>query len=292
MSRIIRGLTRDGSARFFIIESREIVNAAISYHHTAPTATAALGRVLTGASLMGCMLKNKGDSLTLQFRGNGPAGIVLAVADYCGNVKGYISQPDADLPRKANGKLDVGALIGKGSLCVIKDEGAGEPYIGISNIVSGEVAEDLASYFLSSEQTPTLVALGVLVDVDRSCKAAGGIIIQVLPGADARTVEKIEENSAQLGALSRLFADGKRPEDIAEIALGGVEYDLFDEIEVGFVCDCSRERMGRGIASLPPQDLDEIFENKSEAEAVCRFCQKKYTFNKKEIFDIQKFLKK
>ena len=291
MSEILRGVTRDGSARFFIINAKDIVNGAISCHHTSPTATAALGRVLIGASLMGCMLKNKTDSLTLQFRGDGPAGIVLAVSDYCGSVKGYISDPDADLPLKSNGKLDVAGLIGKGSLCVVRDEGEKEPYIGISQIVSGEIAEDLASYFTHSEQTPTLVALGVLVDVDRSCRAAGGVIVQVLPGADDGTISQIEENAQDLSRISSLFDEGKSCEEIAKIALRGVEYDLFDYIDVSYLCDCSRERMGRGIASLPPADLAEVFADKDEAEAVCRFCGKKYTFTKDEIARIAGELK-
>lgn len=291
MSRIVRGVTRDGSARFFIIDSKEIVNAAIGYHHTSPTASAALGRVLTGASLMGCMLKNKGDSLTLQFRGDGPAGIVLAVSDYCGNVKGYMSDPGADLPLKKNGKLDVGGLIGKGSLCVVRDEGEKEPYVGISSIVSGEIAEDLASYYAESEQTPTLISLGVLIGVDRTCRAAGGVIVQVLPGADDATVSKIEENAGRISSVSALFDAGKTCEEVATLALDGVEYDLFDEIGVSYLCDCSRERMGRGIASLQEGDLEEVFSEKEEAEAVCRFCGKRYLFTKEEVLGIRRGMK-
>lgn len=292
MSRIIRGVTRDGSARFFIIDSKDIVNAAHRYHRTSPTATAALGRVLTGASLMGCMLKNKGSSLTLQFRGSGPAGLVLAVSDYCGCVKGYMASPKADLPLKPNGKLDVGGLIGKGGMFVIRDEGEGEPYIGISDIVSGEIAEDLASYFVTSEQTPTLVALGVLVGVDRSCEAAGGVIVQALPGADDAVIARIEENAGRLTNISSLFAAGKTCEEVAGTLLEGVEYDLFDEIAAEYLCDCSRERMGRGIASLGGEDLGEIFDEEGRTEAVCRFCGKKYSFTKEQILEIQKNLKK
>lgn len=283
MSRIVRGVTRDGSVRFFVIDSKEIVNKAIGYHHTTPVCTAALGRVLTGASLMGCMLKNRGDTLTLQFRGDGPAGTVMGVSDFCGNVKGYIANPEADLPLKENGKLDVGGVIGKGGMYVLKDEGAQEPYIGVSEIVSGEVAEDLTAYFAASEQTPTLCALGVLVDVDRSCRAAGGIIVQVLPGADEAVIGRIENNAGRLANVSSLFDEGMTPEGVAALALEGVEYDLFDEIPVAYLCDCSRERMGRGIASLPESDLDEIFSDRDEAEAVCRFCGKKYRFKREEL---------
>ena len=283
MSRIIRGVTKDGSARFFVIDSREIVNRAIELHGTSPTATAAFGRVLTGASLMGCLLKNRGDSLTLQFRGDGPAGMVMAVSDDCGNVKGCMTNPAADLPLKANGKLDVGGLIGRGSLYVMKDEGEKEPYIGISQIVSGEVAEDLAAYFAYSEQTPTMLSLGVLVDRDRTCRAAGGCLLQVLPMADDKVIARIEENAEKLTNISSLFAEGKSCEEIAAEALEGIPYDLFDEIPAGYVCDCSKERMGRGIASLQKQDIEEIFKDGKNAEAVCRFCGKKYVFTKEDV---------
>ena len=283
MGRILRGVTRDGSARFFVIESTDIVNTAVSYHHTTPTATAVLGRVLTGASLLGCMLKNKDDSLTLQFRGDGPAGVVMAVSDDCGCVRGYIQNPDVDLPLREDGKLDVGGAIGRGSMYVLKDEGEKEPYIGISPIVSGEIAEDLTSYFASSEQTPTLCALGVLVDTDRTCKASGGIIVQALPMADGEVLGKIEENAEALRNISRLIASGMKGEDIADLALRGVPYDFFDEIKADYLCNCSRERMGRAIASLPEKDLDEIFDENEEAEAVCRFCQKKYKYRREEL---------
>lgn len=285
MSRIIRGISKDGSARFFVIDSKEIVNKAIEYHHTTPTTTAALGRTLTGASLMGCMLKNKGDSLTLQFRGDGPAGVVIAVSDYMGNVKGCISEPSADLPLKENGKLDVGGAIGAGSMYVIKDEGESEPYIGISPIVSGEVAEDITGYFATSEQTPSLCALGVLVDQDLSCKSAGGVIVQLLPYADPTVIDLLERNAAALTNISKLFDEGHSCEEIAEIAFKDIPFDLFDEIEVEYLCDCSKERMGRGIASLSQKDLDDIYEEQEYAEAVCRFCGKKYSFKRKELAD-------
>ena len=283
MGRILRGVTSDGSARFFVIDSKDIVNTAVGYHHTAPTATAVLGRVLTGAALMGCMLKNKDDSLTLQFRGDGPAGLVMAVSDDCGCVRGYIANPDVDLPLRKDGKLDVGGAVGKGGMYVIRDEGEKEPYIGISPIVSGEIAEDITSYFANSEQTPTLCALGVLVDVDRTCRAAGGIIVQALPMADDEVLSKIEENAGNLRNISKLFDAGMRCEDVADLALRGIPFEFFDEIKADYLCNCSRDRMGRGVASLPKSDLDEIFEGKKTAEAVCRFCGKKYEFTREEL---------
>ncbi len=282
-SKITRGMTSDGSARFFVINSTEIVNEAVRLHHTAPTATAALGRVLTGASLMGCMLKNKGDSLTLQFKGDGPAGTVLAVADYCGNVKGYIANPACDLPLKENGKLDVGGAVGAGGLYVLKDEGEKEPYAGISPIINGEIAEDLTHYFARSEQTPTLCALGVLVDIDYTCKAAGGVIIQLLPFADDAVIDGIEKNIPKISNVSALFEKGLSNEEIASIALEGIEFDFFDEIEVGYRCDCSRDRMARGVISLPDSDLQDLFLEENFIETVCHFCAEKYIFTKEEV---------
>ena len=229
MSKITRGMTSDGSARFFIINSTDIVNEAQKLHGTAPTATAALGRVLTGASLMGSMLKNKDDSVTVQFRGEGPLGTVLAVADYCGNVKGYVGNASCDLPLKENGKLDVGGAIGPGGLYVIKDEGEKEPYSGISPIVTGEVAEDLTHYFAISEQTPTLCALGVLVDTDYTCKAAGGVIVQLLPFADDGVIDILEKNAPKIANVSKLFDSGLSNEEIAAVALEGIEFDFFPE---------------------------------------------------------------
>ena len=286
-SKITRGMTSDGSARFFIINSTEIVNEAQKLHNTAPTATAALGRVLTGASLMGSMLKNKDDSVTVQFRGEGPIGTVLAVADYCGNVKGYVGNAACDLPLKENGKLDVGGAIGAGGLYVIKDEGEKEPYSGISPIVTGEVAEDLTHYFAISEQTPTLCALGVLVDTDYSCKAAGGVIVQLLPFADDAVIDLLEKNAPKIANVSKLFDSGLSNEEIAAVALEGIEYDFFDEIEVAYKCDCSRDRMARGICSLPDGDIEELFEKEKTIETVCHFCGKTYEFSEQEVLQIR-----
>ncbi|MBP3321478.1 MAG: Hsp33 family molecular chaperone HslO [Clostridia bacterium] len=287
-SKITRGMTSDGSARFFVINSTEMVNEAVRLHHTMPTATAALGRVLTVTSLMGSMLKNKGDSLTVQFRGDGPVGTVLAVSDYYGNVKGYVGNPSCDLPLKANGKLDVGGAIGAGGLYVLKDEGEKEPYTGISPIVTGEVAEDLTHYFAISEQTPTLCSLGVLVDTDLSCKAAGGVIVQLLPFAEDGVIDALEKNAPKITNISRLFDAGLSNEEIAAIALEGIEYDLFDEIEVDYHCDCSKERMARGICSLPEKDIDELFEKEKNIETVCHFCGKTYGFSEEEVRGLRK----
>lgn len=281
-SKITRAMTTDGSARILVCDSTEIVREAVRLHRTAPTASAALGRVLTGASLMGCLLKNKNDSLTLQWRGDGPLGSVLAVSDYCGNVKGYVSNPDCDPPRKSSGKLDVGTAVGRGSLYVIRDEGGKEPYIGIVPIVTGEIAEDLASYFAESEQIPTLCCLGVLVG-GGEILGAGGALVQLLPGAGEDVICEIEKNAAALSSVSRLIAEGKRGEEIMAIALGKIPFDLFDEIEVGYRCDCSEERMGQALLTLPKEDLRELFAEQKEIETGCRFCGSVYRFTEESL---------
>lgn len=279
-STILRGMSQDGSARIFVINSTEIVNRAIEYHHTTPTASAALGRTLTAASLMGAQLKEKGDSMTLAFRGDGPAGTILATSDYYGNVKGYIANPDVDVPKKPNGKLNVSAAVGGGFMSVSKDLGLRKPYTSQSPIVSGEIAEDITHYYATSEQTPTLCALGVLVDVDYTCKAAGGVLIQLLPFADEATVDLIERNAQFLSSVSNLFAQGKCNEEILAIAFREIPFDLFDEISVDYLCDCSRERTARALVSVGKQEVDDILAEQGQVEICCHFCDKNYVFTK------------
>ena len=273
-------MTRDGSAIAMIIDSTDIVNKAIKYHNTAPTATAALGRTLTAASLMGSRLKNKDDSVTLSFKGDGPAGLIMAVADYYGNVKGYIENPGVDLPLKQNGKLDVSGAVGAGYMSVVRDVGLKEPMTGISEIVSGEIAEDVVSYFANSEQTPTLLSLGVLVDRDMTCAGAGGVFVQLLPHADEAVIDKLEQNVVRITGLSSLIASGSSCEQLLGYALDGIEYDLFDETEVGYVCDCSRKRMLRAVKSLGDAELEKIYSEQEKIEVCCRFCNKKFSFGR------------
>ena len=288
-STMLRVMTKDGSARAFVVDSTAIVNDAIHYHHTAPTATALLGRTLTAASMMGTLLKDKGNSLTLNIRGDGPAGGVLAVADYAGNVKGTIHHPEVDLPLKANGKLDVSGAIGRGTLSVVKDVGLKEPYSGMIDLVSGEIAEDITKYFAVSEQTPSLCALGVLVDRDLTCKAAGGVLVSLLPFAAEETIAQLEKNAANLSNISSLFASGMTPKQVMDVALAEIEYDIFDELDVAYACDCSRERCERALISLGRKEIDGIFadcrqEGKpEEIELSCHFCDKKYLFTKNDL---------
>lgn len=278
-SKILRAMSQDGSARIFVINSTEIVNEAIRYHHTTPTASAALGRTLTAASLMGVQLKEKNNLLTLAFRGDGPAGTILATADYYGNVKGYIQNPLVDVPKKSNGKLNVSAAVGHGSMTVTKDLGMREPYTSQAPIVSGEIAEDITSYYAASEQTPTLCALGVLVDVDYSCKGAGGVLIQLLPFADENTVNLIERNAQFLASVSNLFAQGKSNEEILALAFQDIPFDLFDEISVDYLCDCSRERTGRALVAIGRKEVEDILKEQGQVEVCCHFCDKKYVFS-------------
>lgn len=288
-STILRGMTRDGSARFLVINSKKMVNDMRLSHITTPTATAALGRTLTAASMIGTMLPEDGDTVTVTFSGDGEAGKIIAVADYFGNVKGYIQNPLANPPKKSNGKLDVGAAVGRGMLSFVKCVGDGDIQTGMTEIVSGEIAEDIATYFAMSEQIPTVLSLGVRVDTDYSCLSAGGVLIQLMPFPDDATVDRIERNASLLTNISSLFERGLTNEQIADIALEGIEYDIFDTLEVEYKCDCSRERMRKKILSLGRTEVANLFDEQEaegkprELTAECRFCNSKYTFSEKEL---------
>lgn len=288
-STILRAMTRDGSARVLVINSRKIVNDAIGFHKTSPTASAALGRLLTATSMIGTMLPEEGDNVTISIQGDGEAGRLLAVGDYFGNVKGYIQNPLANPPKKPNGKLDVGAAVGEGTISFVKSVGAIEPQVGTIELVSGEIAEDIATYFAKSEQIPTVLSLGVLVDTDYSCLASGGVLIQLMPFPDEETVDLIERNAADLVNISRYFRDGKTNEEIMEIAMRDIPFDIFDSIEVGYKCDCSAHRMQEKIKSLGKAEIlkmldEQVAEGKPrELTAICRFCNSEYTFSEKEL---------
>ncbi len=288
-STILRGMTRDGSARVLIINSRKMVDDMIKYHHTTPTASAALGRTLTAASMIGTMLPENGDTVTVSISGDGPCGKLIAVGDYFGNVKGYIQNPMANPPKKPNGKLDVGAAVGRGTISFIKSVGNVEPQIGTIELVSGEIAEDIATYFAKSEQIPTVLSLGVLVDVDYSCLAAGGVLIQLMPFPDDKTVDLIERNAQDLVNISRYFERGMSNEEILDIAMRDIPFDIFDTVNVEYKCDCSRERMEKKVKSLGKKEILSMLDEQEaegknrELTAVCRFCNTEYTFSENQL---------
>lgn len=277
---VLRAMDKDGNIRVFVANTTSLVNKARAVHNTTPTASAALGRTLTAAVIMGITLKNERDKISLQIKGDGPIGTILAVANSKGEVKGYVDNPNVDLPLSENGKLNVGGAVGKnGKVTVIRDLGLREPYIGQSNIVTGEIAEDLASYFLFSEQQPSAVALGVLVDRDTSIKAAGGYIIQVLPGSSEEAISKLESNISKVSSVSKLIEQGLTPEEILSIICKGLNMEIKDKIQVKLDCDCSDERMEKALIAIGKQELEDIINEDGKAELVCHFCNKKYNFD-------------
>lgn len=289
MSIITRAITSDGSARIIFANTTDIVQKAMEIHSLSKTATAALGRALTAASLMGSLLKDKENSLTLQFKGDGPIGTVMCVSDYKGNVRGYVENPQAELAPNAKGKLDVGGAIGKnGTLYVIKDMGYKEPYIGMCPIVSGEVAEDVTEYFATSEQTPSVCSLGVRVSNEKYCKAAGGFLIQLMPMADDDTVLAIERNIALIDSVSAIIERGGKAEDVIATCFAGIEYEMFDEFDIGYVCNCSREKYEKALITLSADDFESLGDDKAPIEAVCRFCGEKYSFTFEELLSKRK----
>lgn len=282
MARILRAITKDGSARIIAENSRDTVNEAIRIHNTTPVCTAALGRTLTITSIMGSVLKNEEDSLTVSFRGDGKAGKIVVSSDWKGNVRGFIQNPNADLPLKPNGKLDVASAVGKGELYVNRDTGEGVPYSGISNIVSGEIAEDITYYFATSEQVPTLCALGVLVDTDWSCLAAGGILIQLLPYADESIIDILEQNRKNIPSFTTLIKENTLEEVIAAY-LKGIEYDIFDEITCGYECKCSRYKTDTALIALGREELEKLANTPENISMQCQFCDKNYVYTPAEI---------
>jgi molecular chaperone Hsp33 len=239
--------------------------------------------VLTATSMMGLMLKEKDDTLTVRILGDGPAGAIIAVSDYSGNVRGYMQNPEADLPLRSDGKLDVRGIVGHGEVSVSRTFDGGAPQSGTVGIISGEIAEDICNYYATSEQIPTVCALGVLVNKDCTCRAAGGVMIQLLPFADEKTAGKIEENARRRSNISHLFDKGMTNEEILALAMQDIEYDEFDEIESKYVCRCSREKFFGAISSFSEKERSELYDENGNIEAVCRFCDKKYVFTRKDF---------
>lgn len=284
MDKIVRMITSDGFVKAIGISGRGIVEQARQIHMTLPLAAAALGRSLMATSMMGAALKEENGSVTLRIDGGGPLGTILVVSDCEGNVRGYVNNPAVDLPRKSQGKLDVGSGVGcNGSLTIIKDMGLREPYVGTIPLVSGEIAEDLTSYFSTSEQIPTACALGVLVDTDQSVIAAGGYIIQLLPGADDDVIDKLEEGISRVNHVSDVLKDNDDPAALLRTVLSSFESVLLEESPVEYRCTCSRERMERILVSLGAKELSDMIEEQGGAEVGCQFCGEKHVFSKEDL---------
>lgn len=274
----------DGAIRVICAVTTDIVNEAVRIHNTYPVATAALGRMLTAAAIMGATFKNESDTLTLQIKGDGPLGSVVAVSDAQSKVRGYVSNPYVDRPLNDKGKLDVGGAVGEGFLTVIRDLGLKEPYIGQTPLISGEVAEDISYYYAQSEQIPTAIGLGVLVDVDNTVISAGGFMIQMLPGSTDQMAQKLNETIKNLPPVSKLIKDGTTAEDLFFSVSEGFDM-LMDNnfVHPEYKCKCSRERMEEALVSIGAQELRAIIEEQGEAELTCHFCDNKYKFSKEEL---------
>lgn len=284
-----RAISKDASAVSMALDATDIVNEIEKIHQTSAVVTAALGRLSIAASMMGFGLKGKDDSISLKIDGGGPAGMLIAVSDGMGNVKSYVQNPVVEIPLNSVGKLDVAGAVGKnGTLTVSKDLGLKEPYCGMVPIVSGEIGEDIANYFVSSEQVPTVCGLGVLVNPDLSVKCAGGFLIQLLPFADENCISTIESNVSKIKSVTDLFSSGKKPEKIALELLEGLEPNLLDESNPEYKCDCSRERTERILAGLGSEELKKLADEQPVTEVCCHFCGKKYTFSSDELLALKK----
>ncbi len=284
MDKLVRAITKDGMVQAVAVSTRELTERARNIHTTLPVATAALGRTLAAASMMGNALKMEGASLTLQIKGGGPLGTVMAVSDEFGNVRGYVQQPHVDLPLRPDGKLDVGAAVGsQGSLTVMKDLGMKEPYIGSVALLGGEIAEDLAAYFVESEQIPTACALGVLVDRDQSVRAAGGYIIQLLPGAGEDVISKVEAGVMAAGAVTGLLDQHDDPEALLRTVLSDFQVEILETTPIEYRCYCSRERVERALISLGRKELESILAEQGSCELTCQFCDRVYHFSADEL---------
>lgn len=281
---LLKVVDKDKKIRIFLTNTRNLVEEAHSRHHTSATASAALGRVLTASILMGSDLKGENDAITLRINGNGPAGTIMATADSKGHVRGFISNPSADLLSKSPGKLAVGDLVGiDGNLEVIKDLGLKQPFVGTVALKSGEIAEDLTRYFMESEQIPSLVSLGVLVAPDLSIQAAGGLIVQALPGADDSILEVLEDNIFQMGSISNVLNSLNSLEDVVDEIMKGLEYSIIGEQSVSFQCLCSHERLSRILAGLSSEELNDSYSDQDMIEVTCNFCNEVYYIKREDI---------
>lgn len=280
---LTKGITRDGFFKVAAVVTTGTVNQAHQFHQTSPLASAALGRLLTAGLLMADELKEEEASLTLQLRGDGPLGALVVAADSKGGVKGYVGNPGADLPLRPDGKLDVGRGVGRGTLGVIRDLRMKEPYVGQIPIQTGEIGDDLAYYFMQSEQVPSVVSLGVLVERDCTIRAAGGFLIQVMPGCDPQSLTRLENSVQGLPGVSQLIDQGMNSQELLRYVMLGFDTEVLAERPVGYVCGCSRTRMERALISLGRKELQDMLREQGEAEIVCRFCSTAYRFSRGDL---------
>ena len=285
---MIRATAADGQIRAFAATTRDMVENAKNAHNTSPIATAALGRLMTAAAMMGSDLKGEGELLTLRIEGDGPIGGLLVTADGKGDVKGYAFNPDVMLPPNAQGKLDVGGSLGLGVLSVIKDIGLKEPYVGQTQLITGEIAEDLTYYFATSEQVPSSVALGVLMNKDNTVRQAGGFIIQLLPGASDEIIDRLEAKLSGISSITSLLDAGKTPEEILTDILGEFGLEILKKMPVQFHCDCERSRVEKAIISIGRKEIQDMIDEEKEIEVNCQFCNKHYKFSVDELGEMLK----
>lgn len=285
---IVRATAANASIRAFSINAKEMVETARLDHNTSPVMTAALGRLLAAGAMMGSMMKGEKDVLTLQIQCSGPARGLTVTADSKGNVKGFVSNPDVELPPNAQGKLDVGGALDLGVLSVIKDMGLKEPYVGQCQLQTGEIAEDLTYYFATSEQIPSAVGLGVLVDKDGSVKQAGGFILQLMPFTSDEVIEKLEKRIGEMDTVTNMLERGLSPEGVLEEILGDFGLEITDRLDTQFYCDCSKQKVSRALSTISKKDLDDIINDGESIEVKCQFCNKAYKFEIDELKEIRK----
>lgn len=283
---IVRATAANAQIRAFAANTKDIVETARQAHNTSPVMTAALGRLLTAGAMMGVMQKGDADILTLQIKGGGPGKGLTVTADSHGRVKGYPVVPDVMLPPNSKGKLDVGGALAPGFLTVIKDLGLKDPYVGETMLVTGEIGDDLTEYFMSSEQIPSSVGLGVLMNKDNTVNQAGGFIIQLMPFADDSVIDRLEENLSKITSVTSLLEVGNSPEDVLKIVLEGFDVEITDRIPTSFYCNCSKERFAKGLISLDRKEMKEMIASGEEIEVNCQFCGKHYYFNTEELKEI------
>ncbi len=293
MDRLTKAVTHDGFMRIYFVNCRETVEQARIFHNLSPVASAALGRTLAAGQLMGAMLKNEEATVTIQFKGDGDAGRILVVATSKGTVKGYIENPAVDLPLNRQGKLDVGGAVGKnGFLSVIRDLKMKEPYIGQVPIQTGEIGDDMAFYFAQSEQVPSVVGLGVLVDKDISIAQAGGFIVQVMPDCDEFSLKRLEKSLENVKSVTEMLGSGKNNKELIMEIMKDFDVDILEEIDVRYECGCSKERMERAIVSIGREEIEDMIKEQGEAELVCQFCDRKYLFDKSALEKLKDKCKK